>query len=76
MQYLQYTIRKILENQVALSFNGTSQHVLCAGDVKLLDTDEHNIKKDTETSFMVGYVVRKLIVPRQENAKQYQNFKL
>ena len=48
----------------------------CAGGVKLLDTDEHNIKKDTETSFMVGYVVRKLIVPRQENAKQYQNFKL
>jgi hypothetical protein len=44
-----------------------------AGDVKLLDTDEHNIKKDTETSFMSGYVVRKLIVSRQENAKQYQN---
>jgi hypothetical protein len=59
---------------VALSFNERSQHVLFAGDVKLLDTDEHNMKKDTETFFMSGYMVRKLIVSRQEKAKQYQNF--
>jgi len=67
---------RYVENQLALSFNWTSQHVLCAGDVKLLHTDEHSIKKNTKTSFMSGYVLRNLIVSRRENAKQYQNFLL
>jgi hypothetical protein len=66
-KYLQFTVVKILENQLPLSFNATSQHVLCVGDVKLLDTGEHNIEKDIETSFMSAYVLRNLIVscPRE-----------
>ena len=73
---MQYTIGKILENQVALNFNGTSQHLICAGNVKLLDTDERSMKKDAETSFVVGYVVRKMIVSskRMPNSNKTSNY--
>jgi len=74
VQYLQFTIVKIHETQLSMNFNATSHHVLCAGGVKLLDTVEHYVKKDIETSFISGYVLRNLILSRQENAKQYQNF--
>ena len=70
---LQYAFGKILVKQVAVSCNGTYQQVLCARDVKLPDIDENNIKKDTESNFVSGYVLRKLIVYRQGKVKQKQN---
>jgi hypothetical protein len=46
---LEYTIKKVQENQVGLKFNGTQQLLAYAGDVNLLGDNIDTIKKNTGT---------------------------
>jgi hypothetical protein len=48
---LEYTIRKVKENQVGLKLNGTHQLQAYADDVSLLGDYIDTIKKTTETLF-------------------------
>jgi hypothetical protein len=45
---LEYTIRKVQENQLELKLNGPHQLLVCADDIKLLEDDIDTIKKNTE----------------------------
>jgi uncharacterized membrane protein YfhO len=54
---LEYTIRKVQENQMELKLNGTYRLLVCADDVKLLEDDIDKIKKNkvkTDASKEVG----------------------
>lgn len=64
---------------MALNSNGTSQYVLHAEDVKLLDKRENNIKKTQKLSsrlaswFVYRYMLGKLTVSCQQIARQNHN---
>jgi hypothetical protein len=45
---LEYTIRKVQENQVRLKLNETHDLLVCADDVKLLGDNISTIRKNTE----------------------------
>jgi hypothetical protein len=46
---LEYTIRKVQENEVGLKLNGTHPILTYADDVYLLRDNIHTIKRNTET---------------------------
>jgi hypothetical protein len=46
---LEYTIRKVQENQMGLKWNGTHQLLAYSSDVNLLRDNIDTIKKNTET---------------------------
>jgi hypothetical protein len=48
---LDYTIRRIRENQERLKFNGTHQHLAYADDVNIVGENIHTVKKNTEALF-------------------------
>jgi hypothetical protein len=51
---LEYAIRKVQKNQVALKLNGTHQLLVYADDVNVLGDDIETIKKNTQTLFDAG----------------------
>jgi hypothetical protein len=46
---LEYAVRKVQENQVALKLNGTHYHLAYANDVNLLEDNIDTMNKNTET---------------------------
>jgi hypothetical protein len=55
---LEYTIRKVLENQVSLELNGTHQLLVYVDDVNLLGNSINTIKENTESLLEAGKDVR------------------
>jgi hypothetical protein len=53
---LEYTIRKVQENQVELKLNGTHQLLVYADDVNLLGDNADTIKKNIKTLIHVSKV--------------------
>jgi hypothetical protein len=81
---LEYVIRKVQENQVGLTLNGTHQLLAYADDVNLLEDNIDTIEKNTETlidaSKEVGLEVnvektKYMLLFRHQNAGQNRGIK-
>jgi hypothetical protein len=82
---LEYTIRKVQENQVGLKLNETHQLLVYANDVSLLGDNIDTIKKNTETlingSKEVGLEInveksRYMLLSHQQNVGQNRDMKI
>jgi hypothetical protein len=81
---LEYSIRKVQENQVGLKLNGTHQLLVYVDDVNLLGNNIDTIKKNTGTligaSKKLGLEVnaektKYMLLSRHQNAGQNHNIK-
>jgi hypothetical protein len=82
---LEYTIRKVQENQVGLELNETRQLMIYADDINLLGDSTSTIKGNTETLLRagrdVGLVIetdktQHTITSRHQNSGQNQNIRI
>jgi hypothetical protein len=82
---IEYTIRKVLENQVSLESNGTHQLLLYEDDVNLLGDSINTIKENTENLLEairdVGVEInaektKYVIMSRHQNSGQNQNIRI
>jgi hypothetical protein len=82
---LEFTIRKVLENQVGLELNGTHQLFIYADDVNLLGDSVNTIKENSETLLEAGGDIgleinvektKYMIMSRHPNSEQNQNIRI
>jgi hypothetical protein len=71
---LEYTIRKIQENQVGLKLNGTHQLLTYAEEVNLLGDNIDTVKKNKETLIYVSREVGlEINIEKTEFLSHHQN---
>jgi hypothetical protein len=82
---LEYSIKKVLENQVSLELNGTHQLLVYVDDVNLLGDSINTIKENTESLFEVSRDVgleinaektKYMIMCCHQNSGQNQNIRI